>query len=145
MQPALAVLELNSHALSADKARALLRKLRDLNLRTGPVAVTRDLAVFLGGCVSLDFPAEAGVRYRVRTTDGREGSLELSWGQRGLEIATAGPQPFAPRSALRIPLREDRRGRAFARELGARVFPDTSDSRELEHFLRRVVRTVFRA
>lgn len=138
------MLELNSHALSADKARALLRKLRDLNLSTGPVAITRDLAVFVGGCLSLDFPAEAGVRYRVRTTDGREGSLEISWGQRGLEIATAGPQPFAPRGALRVALHEDRRGRAFARELGARVFPDTCDHRQLEHFLRRIVRTVFR-
>jgi hypothetical protein len=138
------VLELNSHALSADKARALLRKLRDLNLSTGPVAITRDLAVFVGGCLSLDFPAESGVRYRVRTTDGREGSLEISWGQRGLEIATAGPQPFAPRGSLRIALREDRRGRAYARELGARVFPESCDRRELEHFLRRIVRTVFR-
>jgi hypothetical protein len=139
------VLELNSHALSADKARALLRKLRDLNLSTGPVAITRDLAVFLGGCLSLDFPAETGVRYRVRTSDGREGWLELGWGTKGLEIATVGPQPFAPRGSLRVPLREDRRGRAYARELGARVFPDSCDRRELEHFLRRVVRTVFRA
>src|SRR5215208_6047741 len=62
----LAVLELNPHALSADKARALLRKLRDLNLSTGPVAITRDMAVFLGGCLSLDFPAETGGRYRAR-------------------------------------------------------------------------------
>ena len=138
------MIELNSHALPADKARSLLRKLRDLNLSTGPVAITRDLAVFLGGCLSLDFPAESGVRYRLRTTDGREGLLEIAWGQKGLEIGAVGPQPFAPRGALRVALREDRRGRAYARELGARVFPDTCDRRELEHFLRRVVRTLFR-
>lgn len=139
------VLELNAHTLSADKARALLRKLRDLNLSTGPVAITRNLAVFLGGCLSLDFPAETGVRYRVRTTDGREGQLELVWGQKGLELSAIGPVPFAPRANLRIPLKQDRQGRAFARELGARVLPETCDERELEHFLRRVVRTVFKA
>lgn len=138
------MLELNAHTLSADKARTLLRKLRDLNLSTGPVAVTRELAVFLGGCLSLDFPAETGVRYRVRTTDGREGQLELLWGQKGLELSALGPVPFAPRGQLRIPLKQDRQGRAFARELGARVRPETTDTRELEHFLRRVVRTVFR-
>lgn len=141
---AITVLELNPHALSAEKARALLRKLRDLNLSAGPVAVKRDLAVFLGGCLSLDFPAESGVRYRVRTTDGREGLLELAWGARGLELNAIGPQPFAPRGNLRIAMKEDRQGRAIAAELGARVRPETSDRRELEHFLRRVVRTVFR-
>jgi len=139
------LIELNSHALPADKARSLLRKLRDLNLSTGPVAITKDLAVFLGGCLSLDFPAESGVRYRLRTTDGREGLLEIGWGQRGLELNAVGPQPFAPRGALRVALREDRRGRAYARELSARVFPDTCDHRELEHFLRRVLRTLFRS
>jgi hypothetical protein len=44
-----------------------------------------------------------------------------------------------------VALRQDREGRAFARELGARVSPETCDRRELEHFLRRVVRTLFRA
>ena len=140
----LTVLELNAHTLSADKARALLRKLRDLNLSAGPVAVSRDLAVFLGGCLSLDFPAETGVRYRVRTTDGREGQLEMVWGQKGLELTAVGPIPFAPRGNPRVALKQDREGRAFARELGARVLPETTDTRELEHFLRRIVRTVFK-
>lgn len=139
------VLELNAHTLSADKARTLLRKLRDLNLSAGPVAITKELAVFLGGCLSVDFPAETGVRYRVRTTDGREGQLELAWGQKGLELSAVGPVPFAPRGRMRIALKQDRQGRAFARELGARVQPETCDTRELEHFLRRVVRTLFRA
>jgi hypothetical protein len=138
------VLERNPHDLSADKGRALLRKLRDLNLTAGPVKVTRDVAIVLGGCLSLDFPAESGVRYRLRTPDGREGQLELAWGQKGLELSALGPQPFAAKKPLRVALRQDREGRAFARELGARVSPETCDSRELEHFLRRVVRTLFR-
>ncbi len=139
------MLELDSHALPTDRARSLLRKLRDLNLSAGPVAISRDFAVFLAGCLSLDFPAESGVRYRVRTTDGREGLLELTLGAKGLELTAIGPQPFAPRGSVRVALREDRQGRAFARELGVRLTQDTSDCRELEHFLRRVVRTVFRA
>ena len=53
--------------------------------------------------------------------DVHEGHLELAWGQKGLELSALGPQPFATKRAMRVALRQDREGRAFARELGARV------------------------
>lgn len=138
------MLELNPHALSSDKARTLLRKLRDLNLFAGPVAVTRDLEVMIAGCLSLDGPAESGVRYRLRTRDGAEGQMEISWDDSSLELSAIGPQQRMQKKCLRVRLSCDRNGRAFARELGARVSPDSCDERELEHFLRRVVRTLFK-
>jgi hypothetical protein len=145
------VFELSSKTLPSDKARTLLRRLRDLNLQSGPVAVTRELGVVIAGCLSLDGPAEAGVRYRLRMSDGRDGRLEI--GFRGacmtlslVDPTGAGPTKAAATSAparnLEVDVTCDRRGRACAREIGARVMPESNDARELEHFLRRVVRAV---
>lgn len=135
--------ELSSPSLPSDKARTLLRRLRDLNLTAGPVAVTRELGVVIAGCLSLDGPAESGVRYRVRLTDGTERLLEIGIRDAKLLMSTIGSQPGALRH-LEATLTYDRNGRACARTIRARVQPDSNDTRELEHFLRRVVRAVLR-
>ncbi len=122
----------------------LLRRLRNSNLSAGPLAISGDFAVFPAGCSSLDFPAESGLRYRVRGTDGREGLLDLMLRAAGLELTAIGLQPLTAGGSVRVALRKDRQGGAFARELGVRPSQDTSDCRELERFLRRVVRAVFR-
>ncbi len=127
--------------LPSEKARTLLRKLRDLNLTTGPVAVTRDSRVSIGGCLSLDGPAEAGVRYRVRLPDGAEGRLEIGIEGARMTLALVGPTSASTR-ALSIDVTCDQRGRACARTIGARVLPESTDTRALEHFLRRVVRAL---
>jgi hypothetical protein len=44
--------------------------------------------------------------------------------------------------ALSVPVSCDRFGRACARAIGARVAPESTNERELEHFLRRVVRAL---
>jgi len=131
------VIEIGTACLTAAKARALLRKLRDLNLTSGPVAVGRRACVQLAGCLSLDAPIEKGVRYRVLQSDGTLCLLELAWNGSALNLA-AGEQ------RLEVPVTCDRRGRACAPKLGARVDPESCDTRELEHFLRRVVKTMFR-
>src|SRR5260221_8508702 len=69
--------DLSPRILSQDKTRALLRKLRDLNLPAGPIAVTSRARVALAGCTSTDVPAENGVRYRTRLADGTDGTLEI--------------------------------------------------------------------
>lgn len=135
--------ELGSPALPADKARTLLRRLRDLNLTAGPIAVSRDLAVVIAGCLSLDGPAERGVRYRLRMSDGSERLLELGCLDAELELSLSGARADELRR-IRVPLTCDKFGRACARALGARVSPETNDPRELEHFLKRVVRVVAR-
>jgi hypothetical protein len=130
-------------ALPADRARTLLRRLRDLNLVAGPVALTREAFVTIAGCLSLDGPAEAGVRYLLRSLDGTERTLEIGWNGQGLVLSMAGPGPGDLRT-LRAPIACDDAGRACVPAIGARVRPDTTDRRELEHFLRRVVRAVAR-
>lgn len=129
--------------LSADRARTLLRRLRDLNLVAGPVALSRDAVVSIAGCLSLDAPAEAGVRYLLRSVDGSERTLEIGWNGAGLVMSVLGPAAADLRT-LRVPVGCDDAGRACIPSIGARVRPDTTDRRELEHFLRRVVRAIAR-
>lgn len=128
--------------LGGEKARTLLRRLRDLNLSSGPIAIGRGRSASVAGCLSLDAPAESGVRYRVCFDDGSESVLELAWNQRDLALTLLGK---ARRKTLAVALSIDRQGRACARGLSARVAPESRDRRELEHFLRRVVRTILRA
>jgi hypothetical protein len=150
------VIDLSHQYFSADKARTLLRKLRDLNLSTGPIAVRENLTACLAGCSSLDAPAESGVRYRVRMNDSTEVLMELAWTAAGLELALTGPGVTAmigPNATgatgtsstlakMCVPVTCDRRGRACVKKLGARVSPDSTNERQLEHFLRRAVRTL---
>ena len=142
--PASQVVDDPRSTLTEDRTRALLRKLRDLNVSAGPIAVSRRLQVALGGCLSLDGPAESGVRYRLRLANGSEGLLELRGGAFGLEIAVSGPPPLPRASRIRVDVACDDLGRVCAPALGARVSPESCDGRELEHFLRRVVRTLAR-
>lgn len=135
--------ELSSPTLPSDKARLLLRRLRDLNLNAGPVAVTRGLGVVFAGCSSLDGPAESGVRYRLRRTDGTEDVLEIGWRDALLCLSLEGA-PSGGTRELAVAVTCDRKGRACARRIGARVAPESTNHRELEHFLRRVVRTICR-
>ena len=134
------MIDLAHRYLSEEKTRALLRKLRDLNLSAGPIALTSRARVELAGCASTDAPAESGVRYRMRLEDGRDGLLEIRAQPAGLEVRLSGADGER-RLALLVTC--DRQGRACARAVGARVAPETTDARELEHFLRRIVRAVF--
>lgn len=132
-----------SSKLPSDRARTLLRRLRDLNLFAGPVAITREIAVSVAGCLSVDRPAETGICYRLRDSIGRESTLEIGW--TGAELALAlDPHARGCRRELRIDMRCDTSGYAFASAIGARVQPENATARELEHFLRRVVRAVAR-
>jgi hypothetical protein len=81
----------------------------------------------------------------MRFEDGRPGLLEIHGRPEGLEIRLTGPEPSTCDRRLALRVTCDRQGRACARDVGARVMPDTSDARELEHFLRRIVRAVFAA
>jgi hypothetical protein len=133
------MIDLAHRHLSEEKTRALLRKLRDLNLSAGPIALSSSARVALAGCVSTDAPAESGVRYRLRLDDGRDGCLEIQARREGLDVRVYG----AVERQLALSVTCDRQGRACARSVGARVAPETSDARALEHFLRRIVRAVF--
>jgi len=134
------MIDLAQKSLSAERTRALLRKLRDLNLRSGPISVTSRKQVALAGCTSMDVPAETGVRYRMLSAEHGEQTLEIRGRQGELEISLSGAASI-PRRLL-VPVACDRIGRACARALGARLDPETSAAREVEHFLRRIVRSI---
>ncbi len=138
------MIEIGTASLTAEKARSLLRKLRDLNLSSGPVAVNRAGWVKLAGCLSLDAPVEKGVRYRVTKSDGVLSLLEIAWTGSALEVVASQLEVAHPVKKLDVNVTCDRKGRACAKALGARVHPESCDTRELEHFLRRVVKTLFR-
>src|SRR5580765_2438949 len=103
--------------LAQDRTRVLLRKLRDLNLSAGPIAVTPRARVALAGCASTDDPAERGVRYRMRLVDGSDGTLEIHGRPEGLEIRLCGARGGADERRLLVPVTCDRLGRACARLL----------------------------
>ena len=141
MQP---VIEIGNSTLSGDKARGLLRRLRDLNWTSGPVALTRQHTVRIAGCTSLDAPVEQGVRYRAQNASGDPCLLEIRWTGEALEILAFELNPSQPVRRLSIGMVCDRKGRICAREIAARVSLESGSTRELEHFLRRVVRSIWR-
>jgi hypothetical protein len=136
--------EFSPHDVAADQVRGLLRKLRDLNLSSETVAITGASSVTIGGCLSLDAPAESGVRYRLDFPDGARAVLELGSHASGLALSVDGRSSDASRRRLAVRLSRDRQGRVCARELAARVSPETCDPRALAHFLKRAIRTLYR-
>ncbi len=139
--------EFSPHDVAADQVRSLLRKLRDLNLSSETVAITGASHVTIGGCLSLDAPAESGVRYRIDFPDGARSVLELAChaaGASGLALSVDSHSANSTRKHLSVRLSRDPEGRVCARELAARVSPETCDPRALARFLKRAVRTLYR-
>lgn len=138
----------NHQSLSGTRARTLLRKLRDANVQSPPVRVARELAISLEGCLTLDGSAEEGLRYRLRTSRGEEGVLAIEWWQGSLKVGLEGLPGRGEGSEARTcaaRLVADDEGRALAPEFLARVHPETAGPREVERFMRRLVRGLFRA
>lgn len=138
------VIEIGISTLSGDKARGLLRRLRDLNWSSGPVALTRSSHVRLQGCASLDSPVEQGVRYRVHNPQGHSALVEIQWNGSALQLMAFELNTQLPARQLQVPMICDRKGRICAKGIGARVSLENCKHRELEHFLRRVVRSLWR-
>jgi len=129
---------------SAEQARWLLRRFRDLNL--GPCGIeVADLGrVVVAGCLSLDHPVESGVRYCLREKQG-ERVLRIHWdGDRlVLQLSPTGDMTVVAENELGVPLSCDGLGRLSAPRLGARLHLEQAGAVEIEHFLRRIVRAVY--
>ncbi|MFT5288467.1 MAG: hypothetical protein ACI8QS_001774 [Planctomycetota bacterium] len=124
-------------------ARAILRKLRDLDLRVRGLLVDSNSCVQLEGCLCPDAPIEEGLTYRLRLDDGSSASLDLAWVQGALQLSLEGAQNL--NQTRRVEFVTDDRGRATAPTIQARMHPDACDPREVEHFLRRLIRAAFAA
>jgi hypothetical protein len=127
--------------LAAGQARTVLRKLRDLDLRGARVEINGSLKVGVSGCLSPDSPVSGELRYRLEVPEEDERWLAIAWENGVLALTlTDGERQLASR---RIALLEDPEGRASAPEVAARMDPENAGPREVEHFLRRLVRSVF--
>lgn len=135
------------HKLNAGQARELLRQFRDLNLGPCGIEIAPQERVEVRGCMSLDHPVESGVRYHIVGVDGSEQMLRIAWNGSHLQLTLRnGLAPDAPVALeLDADLGCDRFGRVASTRLGARLDPVAPVERELEHFLRRIVRAVYAA
>lgn len=133
------------HQLPAERARSILRKLRDLDCRLGYIDVTSDLRVRVAGCVAPDAPVESSLRYRVHVDGRGEHVLEIVWDAGMLELRLhAEGEDANGTESRRVPLLADPDGRASAPDIRARMHPESTDELEVERFLRRLVRAAFR-
>ena len=128
---------------SPRETRGLLRALRDLNMIAQRMAIRPGEWVGVEGCTSRDAPVEQGVRYRLRLPDGSEGTLGIAGRNGRLDLSLAAPGVCTVQ--LSAPLERELGGRATARRLAARLGMQQPTRRELEHFLRRIVRSVMAA
>jgi len=128
-------------SLPGAQARALLRKLRDLNLTASPVQIDPRLRVSIEGCLTLDAPVESQLRYRLRFADGRGSrvlGIECEPGR--LRLALSDPNGSEAPCVRSFDLLADGEHGAAVPELRARIDPEVALEREVEHFLRRLVR-----
>ena len=126
-------------SISPEQARRLLRRFRDLNLGPCGIEVSEQARVTVAGCLSLDHPVEGGVRYSLREEEGAERVLDIRWRKGRLALCL---EPDAEQ-CLDVELACDGLGRLAAPDLGARMHLERANPREIEHFLRRIVRAVY--
>ena len=131
--------------ISSEQARRLLRRVRDLNLGPCGIEVRDNERITVAGCLSLDHPVEMGVRYSLHEDSGRERVLGLSWneGRLVIELIANEADGSIVSAPIDVELGCDGLGRIAAPGLGARLHLANADAREVEHFLRRVVRAVY--
>ncbi len=123
----------------AGRMRLVLRKLRDVDLREERVALDGDRSVLVSGCLSRDLPAERLLRYRLVSDSGEPQSLEMALTSQGLHLERRGAQRQLLHES-ELHLEGDLTGNLLSPELRYRIDPEEAGSREVEHFLRRLVR-----
>lgn len=126
--------------LDSSELRELLRRLRDLDLHAPHVAIRDQRRVSIAGCVYPDSPASNSLRYLLRGDDGTEFTLRIASEGNGLDLQLIGKGQTSPLAQRQVQLQLDADGRLLCPELGARVAVGSAGEKELDHFLRRLVR-----
>jgi hypothetical protein len=131
---------------SASLLRSLLRRLRDLNLTACQISLGQGRHVSVAGCLSLDEPVERGVRYRLRSRggEGEEFVLSIAARESALHVDLSDAWGSSRQRTRCSSLARDDGARLVAPAFRARLCADPT-SRQLEHFLRRIVRTTLAA
>ena len=135
--------EATPHSCSPRETRRILRSLRDLNLVGTRLEVRAGEAVSIHGCVSMDSPVEQGVRYKLRMSGGEDAVLRIRADENQLRLSLDGEDVETRELVTRL---ECRNGAiAECPELSARLEFEELKPRDLEHFLRRIVRGLLAA
>ena len=130
-------------ALPPARARTLLAKLRDLDLRTARISIATGLDVALDGCSTPDVSAGRPLHYRLSSCRGDARLvLRLEDGCLVVERRDAEGRALGRRE---VRLRGGGSGLVTVPEISARIDPERAGPREVERFLRRVVRSAFAA
>lgn len=131
--------------ISAEQVRGLLRRFRDLNLGPCGIEVASNARVTVAGCLSLDHPVERGVRYSLHEPNGAQRVLGIRWVENHLviQLLTNDAHDAPLHEELDVQLDCDGLGRIAAPVLGARLHLRDSEAKDVEHFLRRIVRAVY--
>jgi len=132
-----------NRSISPDQGRGLLQRFRDLNLGPCGIDVGDQARVTVAGCLSLDHPVEGGVRYSLLEPSGAQRVLGIQWSDGRLEIGLSAEVEPGASSSFGVTLGRDGLGRIAAPELGARLDLERPDAKEVEHFLRRIVRAAY--
>lgn len=132
-------------SLPEDRAREILRRIRDLNLTAARVTIAAGLRVSVDGCATLDEPVEHALAYHLRVCGGPEHLLQIAWERGALELTLSDRSGAPIAEGRRVELLSDGRGRATAPRILARIDPSRAGRREVEHFLRRLVRGAYAA
>lgn len=132
-------------SVNAEQARHLLQRFRDLNLGPCGIDISEGSRVVIAGCLSLDHPVERGVRYCLQDDAGNERVLSILWSEPQLDIRLSHDRSPDSGDAeqLDVALGTDGLGRLSAPDLGARLNLEKSEAKDIEHFLRRIVRAVY--
>ncbi len=131
--------------LAASRLRALLGKLRDANLHVPHVAIAGKRSVSVMGCLSLDSPVEHALRYLLRWSDGSEEVLSIEAADGALDLARSNHSGDPCGSRYAVPLFADEQGRATAPSCKARIDPEIASMRDVQRFMRRLLRGVLSA
>ncbi|MEO0649974.1 MAG: hypothetical protein AAFZ65_04785 [Planctomycetota bacterium] len=123
------------------RARTLLAKLRDLDLHSARISIATGLDVSLDGCSTPDASAGRPLLYRLTSCRG-DARLELRLEDGGLTIERRDEQGSSLGSR-HVRLTGGPSGLVTAPEISARIDPEQAGEREVERFLRRVVRSAF--
>lgn len=130
-----------STVLPAERLRALLRRLRDADLRLRNVALSALERVSIEGCISLDSPVEQDLGYLLRWPSGQEEVLWISAAGGTLRLLRSDRSGRATADGREALLFADPSGRAICAPWRARIDPERAGLRELGFFLRRLVRS----
>ncbi|MDF1799518.1 MAG: hypothetical protein P1V81_10110 [Planctomycetota bacterium] len=125
--------------LSAEDSRQILSKLRDLNLSAERLRLADGRRIDIRGCLNPDQPTSERIWYRLGLDADTERLLGIDLAEGRLRLSLGISAELPSERSRYLNLVPDALGRACSPALEACLDPDTSDSDEVQGFLRGLV------